>query len=74
MTKAMNTTSETALQIERRIFPLVLEPPQTAAPATSACRKRRADWIGRVLNAGWMALMLSCAGECVYRLLWAVQP
>ena len=73
MTKAMNTISDMALRSQREIFPLVLELTQPT-PATPACRQRRVDWAGRVLNAAWMALMLSCTGECVCRLLWAVQP
>lgn len=71
MTKAMNTTSEIALQSQPDIFPPVLKSARSVAPA---CRKRRTDWAGRVVNAGWMALMLSCTVECVCRLLWAVQP
>ena len=36
------------------------------------CRKRRVDWAGKVFDAGWIALILSCTLECIYRLLWAV--
>lgn len=41
-------------------------------PAAPARRLRRTNWVERVFEAGWMALALGCAGECVYRLLWAV--
>ena len=71
MTKTMNTISDITLQSERGIFPPPLEPIRPATPTHS---QRRVDWTGRVLNATWMALMLSCAGECVFRLLWAVTP
>ncbi len=41
-----------------------------AEPAAPARRTRRVEWVERVFEAGWMTL----AAECVYRLLWAVQP
>lgn len=37
-------------------------------------RARRVDWVGRLFEAGWAALLLGCVGECLYRLLWAIQP
>ncbi len=43
-------------------------------PAVPARRTRRTDWGERAFEAGWMALTLGCAAECVYRLLWAVRP
>jgi len=46
---------------------------ESMSGTSAMCRKRRVDWAGKVLDAGWMALMLSCTGECVYRLLWAVR-
>lgn len=43
--------------------------------ATAAARhKRGMDWKERCFEAGWIALTLACAAECVSRLLWAVRP
>lgn len=42
--------------------------------AVPARRTRPGHWIGSVLNAGWMALLLTCTMECVYLLFSAVRP
>jgi len=47
---------------------------RTDKPTAPARRPRRVDWGERLFEAGWMVLALGCAAECVYRLLWAVQP
>ena len=71
MASLMNGTLDTSHGAKQTLFPTALEPAQTAAPARP---KRRGDVAGRILDAGWATLLLSCAGECVSRLLWAVQP
>ncbi len=88
MTKVMNTTSDTPCQSEWGLFLPPLERNwaelptdqtaslvalQTALQAAPTSRKRRVDWVGTAFNALWMALMLSCTGVCVCRLLWAAQ-
>ena len=47
---------------------------KSMSETSAMCRRRRVDWAGKVLDAGWMALMLSCTVACISRLLWAVQP
>ena len=44
---------------------------ENVAPAR---RPHRSIWGERVFEAGWLALILGCAAECVYRLFWAIQP
>ena len=74
MAQLMDRTSNIPHQSEQQVFAPLLEATRNAAPTTHAYRKRRVDWAGKVLDAGWMALMLSCAVGCFCRLLWAVQP
>lgn len=47
---------------------------RVAEQVAPARRTRRVEWVERAFEAGWMTLALACAAECVYRLLWAVQP
>ena len=48
--------------------------PTVRTDAAPARRARRVDWAERIFEAGWMALVLGCAAECISRLLWAVGP
>ena len=45
-----------------------------AKTVTPTRRPHRGVWVERVFEAGWLALILGCAVECVYRLFWAIQP
>ena len=71
MASLINGVLDTTYGAKEAVFPMPLETARTAAPARP---KRRGDVAGRILDAGWAALLLSCAWECVSRLLWAVQP